>query len=319
MTRTPHPQPSGRPRTPGDSRPAVVVTDLDGTLLRADATVGERTLAALRATAAAGTRIVFATARPAWSARAVLAGASGLGALLVSSNGALVSELDSGRVRRVRAMSPATVRAALAEVSELPDLPGLPQQAERAEPMEPAAADGSEESAGSDGSDGSDGSGLPRRPVWAVDREHDRLLGPGWPDVLASGPAAAGRVHAVPDDLPVLCLMVHLGAGRRLPALGVRGAVRWTSSAPGLLEISAPEADKVSAVACLLEETGVGWDRVLAFGDAPNDAGLLTAAGTGVAVANAAPEVSALADAVTGHHDEEGVARWLEAMCPDPR
>ncbi|MFG3038961.1 HAD family hydrolase [Streptomyces sp. NPDC048330] len=316
MTRTPHPQPSGRPRTPGDSRPAVVVTDLDGTLLRADATVGERTLAALRATAAAGTRIVFATARPAWSARAVLAGASGLGALLVSSNGALVSELDSGRVRRVRAMSPATVRAALAEVSELPGLPEQAERAERAERAEPAAADGSEESAGSDGSDGS---GLPRRPVWAVDREHDRLLGPGWPDVLASGPAAAGRVHAVPDDLPVLCLMVHLGAGRRLPALGVRGAVRWTSSAPGLLEISAPEADKVSAVACLLEETGVGWDRVLAFGDAPNDAGLLTAAGTGVAVANAAPEVSALADAVTGHHDEEGVARWLEAMCPDPR
>lgn len=73
-----------------------MVTDLDGTLLLSDGSVSERAVAALRAVAAQGTRVVFATARPAWSARGLLSAASGLGAFLVSSNGAVVSDLDGG-------------------------------------------------------------------------------------------------------------------------------------------------------------------------------------------------------------------------------
>ncbi|WP_180989456.1 HAD family hydrolase [Streptomyces cahuitamycinicus] len=261
---------SGCPRLRGGSRPAVVVTDLDGTLLLSDGTLSERSAVALRAAAAQGTRVVFATARPAWSARELLRAVRGLGAFLVSSNGAVVSDLDGGGVRRIRAMTPATVRAEIAA--------------------------------------------LGRRP-WAVDREHDRLLGPDWHDILASGPGTAPRIDDVPDGLPVLCLMVHTGTDGPPSPLGMRGAVRWTSSGPGLLEVSAPEADKVSAVASVLATLGVGWDRVVAFGDAPNDTGLLAAAGLGVAVANASADVRAAADALTAGNDDDGVAAWLEGMC----
>ncbi|MFF7886279.1 HAD hydrolase family protein [Streptomyces sp. NPDC007916] len=45
--------------------------------------------------------------------------------------------------------------------------------------------------------------------------------------------------------------------------------MRWTSSGPGLLEVSAPEADKVSAVASVLAGLGIGWERAVAFGDVP--------------------------------------------------
>ncbi|GAA3886811.1 Cof-type HAD-IIB family hydrolase [Streptomyces lacrimifluminis] len=261
---------NGCPRTSGGSRPAVVVTDLDGTLLQPDSTLSGRTVAALRAVAAQGTHIVFATARPYWSAREVLSAVSGLGAFLVSSNGAVVSDLDSGDVRRIRAMTPATVRAEIAVVGQRP---------------------------------------------WAVDREHDRLLGPGWPDILASGYGTVRHVDDVPDGSPVLCLMVHTDPGGRLPTLGVRGAVRWTSSGPGLLEVSAPEADKVSAVTSIFADLGVGWQQVVAFGDASNDVGLLAAAGLGVAVANASADVRGVADALTARNDEDGVAAWLEGMC----
>nr|QIY77473.1 HAD hydrolase family protein [Streptomyces sp. RLB1-33] len=99
------------------------------------------------------------------------------------------------------------------------------------------------------------------------------------------------------------------------PALGVRGTVRWTSSGPGLLEVSAPEADKVSAVASVLAGLGIGWERAVAFGDAPNDTGLLAAAGLGVAVANASADVREAADALTACNDDDGVAAWLEGMC----
>src|SRR5262252_3153919 len=42
----------------------LVASDLDGTLLRSDSTLSDRTASALRATRAAGIRVVIATARP---------------------------------------------------------------------------------------------------------------------------------------------------------------------------------------------------------------------------------------------------------------
>ncbi|MCL6641484.1 MAG: HAD hydrolase family protein, partial [Candidatus Rokubacteria bacterium] len=47
------------------SRPRVVATDLDGTLLSSASRLSERTRSALRAARAAGHRVVLATARPA--------------------------------------------------------------------------------------------------------------------------------------------------------------------------------------------------------------------------------------------------------------
>lgn len=113
MTSTDSARTGGRPQLPGGARPSVVVSDLDGTLLDADRKVGERTRKALTAAVEGGVRLVLATARPAWSAREVLLPLRGLGATLVSSNGAVTGDLDDPRPRRVRAMAPARVREAL--------------------------------------------------------------------------------------------------------------------------------------------------------------------------------------------------------------
>jgi hydroxymethylpyrimidine pyrophosphatase-like HAD family hydrolase len=50
----------------------------------------------------------------------------------------------------------------------------------------------------------------------------------------------------------------------------------------------------------------------VAFGDMPNDLPMLAWAGHGVAVANAHPEVLAIAAEVTGRNDDDGVAQVLE-------
>ncbi|QIY77473.2 HAD family hydrolase [Streptomyces sp. RLB1-33] len=71
----------------------------------------------------------------------------------------------------------------------------------------------------------------------------------------------------------------------------------------------------MSAVASVLAGLGIGWERAVAFGDAPNDTGLLAAAGLGVAVANASADVREAADALTACNDDDGVAAWLEGMC----
>jgi len=60
---------------------------------------------------------------------------------------------------------------------------------------------------------------------------------------------------------------------------------------------------------------GVDPSDVLVFGDMPNDLPMFRWAGFGrVAVANAHPEVRALADEITSSNDDDGVAVYLDAM-----
>ena len=53
---------------------------------------------------------------------------------------------------------------------------------------------------------------------------------------------------------------------------------------------------------------------MLAFGDGTNDLSLLRAAGCGVAMANAAPEVLAAADRIAPSNNDAGVARAISEL-----
>jgi hydroxymethylpyrimidine pyrophosphatase-like HAD family hydrolase len=53
---------------------------------------------------------------------------------------------------------------------------------------------------------------------------------------------------------------------------------------------------------------------MIAFGDMPNDLDFLRAAGAGIAVANAHPDVARHADACAPSNAEDGVAQFLEAL-----
>jgi len=50
----------------------------------------------------------------------------------------------------------------------------------------------------------------------------------------------------------------------------------------------------------------------MAVGDSQNDLDMIQYAGWGVAMDNAAANVKAAAQAVTGHHDADGVAEAIE-------
>jgi hydroxymethylpyrimidine pyrophosphatase-like HAD family hydrolase len=52
----------------------------------------------------------------------------------------------------------------------------------------------------------------------------------------------------------------------------------------------------------------------MAFGDMPNDIEMLSWAGHGVAMGNALGSVKAIAAAVTDEVDDDGVARYLDAV-----
>ena len=84
------------------------------------------------------------------------------------------------------------------------------------------------------------------------------------------------------------------------------------STNKGLIEVSAPGVTKATGLAEVAERFEVAQQDVVAFGDMPNDVPMLRWAGHGVAMANAHPDVLAVADEVTAAHSEDGVAQVLE-------
>lgn len=79
------------------------------------------------------------------------------------------------------------------------------------------------------------------------------------------------------------------------------------------LEIAPKPISKATGLKKILELSypGIGMHEVVAFGDGYNDIELLQQAGWGVAVENAFTEVKAVANEVTKHHKEDGVASTL--------
>ena len=76
--------------------------------------------------------------------------------------------------------------------------------------------------------------------------------------------------------------------------------------------IQPADVEKGAALLDLCRRLGIPPGQSAAFGDDWNDLSLLRAAGVGVAVANALPEVRAAADQVCRSNQEDGPARWLE-------
>jgi Cof subfamily protein (haloacid dehalogenase superfamily) len=75
------------------------------------------------------------------------------------------------------------------------------------------------------------------------------------------------------------------------------------------IDIHHVEGSKGNAVEVMRRELGVS--RVLCFGDSHNDLSMFVAADESYAPENAQADVRAAATAVIGHHDEDGIARFL--------
>lgn len=157
--------------------------------------------------------------------------------------------------------------------------------------------------------------------AWAVERvggfAHEPAYRPGWP--VPEG-TVIDAVESLINEPAVKLMLRHdrLSADELLQrahqVVGHLVELSHSSSAGGLLEISAAGVSKASALARLCAERGVGSEEVIAFGDMPNDLPMLQWAGHAVAVANAHPDVLAVADEITTDNNDAGVARVLERL-----
>ncbi|MDR2166871.1 MAG: HAD family hydrolase [Clostridiales bacterium] len=74
-------------------------------------------------------------------------------------------------------------------------------------------------------------------------------------------------------------------------------------------ELLPPQATK--AAAALEVKAMLGCDKIIAFGDGHNDISLFHAADESYAMANAVPELKAIATAVIESNENDGVAKWF--------
>jgi Cof subfamily protein (haloacid dehalogenase superfamily) len=75
------------------------------------------------------------------------------------------------------------------------------------------------------------------------------------------------------------------------------------------LDVHHNDASKGGAIATM--KSLLGLERVICFGDSDNDLSMFEAADESYAPANANDRIKSAATAVIGHHDDEGIARFL--------
>jgi Cof subfamily protein (haloacid dehalogenase superfamily) len=259
------------------SRPRLVATDLDGTLVRSDGTVSPRSARVLADLDARGVPVVFVTARPLrWMDELwPMVGAHGLA---VVSNGAILYDVTNRAVREVRGLEAAAGLAVVEAIAR-----ALPAATFAIESV--------------------DGLRVDERYVDVEGTGEETARGPL--TELWTAPAVKLLVRdldADPDEL------------RRgvIGAVGDEAVATW--SVDHLVEISAPGVTKAATLARVAGELGVDAADVVAFGDMPNDLPMLRWAGTPYAVANAHPDVLAAAGRVAPSNDDDGVARVLEEL-----
>jgi len=87
-----------------------------------------------------------------------------------------------------------------------------------------------------------------------------------------------------------------------------------------MCEVAPAGVTKWSAIRRLAHSWGVAEPEICAVGDDVNDIPMIQAAGLGVAMGNALPEVKAAADRIAPSHDDNGLARvvdWLLKGFPE--
>jgi 5-amino-6-(5-phospho-D-ribitylamino)uracil phosphatase len=267
----------------------LLVTDLDGTLLRPDATLSTGTVHIINDFIDRGGLFTYATARSFTSASRVTAPLR-LCLPVITYGGAIVVDPRTGQPRPARMLAVEVV----AEVLRLTSDSDLIQ------PVVFAIHEGRD------------------RVFWLADhvtpgvasflahRQGDPRLFPlrDWTTIDVSSVfylaliGVGGPLHELYGRLTEVRARCHTVLAEDIYTAG-----EWW------LEITAPTATKAAALVALRRELAA--DTLVCFGDNRNDLPMFAVADTALAVANAAPEVRAAASRVIGANTADGVARWI--------
>jgi Cof subfamily protein (haloacid dehalogenase superfamily) len=277
---------TGVSREPGGSGDAdpfpyrLIATDLDGTLLRDDATASPRTREALAAAAARGAAHIVVTGRSVPWTKHILADLEYKG-LAVCGQGAQVYDAGEERVLTSVTLDRKLAQLAIAKI-----------EAETGPVLVAASQDG---------------------------MDGQVLIGPGYREQGKGLPVVlcADRDELWAEPLNKLYLQHPVLGDDELAkaASAVAGdLVSITMSGQDLVEMLPLGLSKAKGLSIAARRLGRSSRETIAFGDMPNDIPMLAWAAHGVAMANAHPELLAVADEITGSNNEDGIAVLLERL-----
>lgn len=264
--------------------PALIASDVDGTLLDPNERITPRTRQAIQAAVADGAQFILATGRPPrWIPPVVEQ--LGFAPMAVCANGAVVYDAAADRVVSARELS-VELLTELAEIATRV-IPGAGLAAER---IGRSAHD----------------TATPQF-VSAPGYEH-AWLNPDNTEVsyedLLDAPAVKLLVRK--PGMPSAELAARLGKH-----VGLLADITYSTN-DGLVEVSSIGISKAIGVQEIARPLEIAAEDVVAFGDMPNDVPMLLWAGHGVAMGNAHPEAIAAANEVTAPNGDDGLARVLE-------
>jgi len=273
-------------RVPSDiTRPRLVVSDVDGTLIDWNERVSPRTRAAVAAVVAAGVPFILATGRP---PRWVIPVVEQLGyapPITICGNGAVLYDSAADRVLSTHSLEVGVLRT-IADLA-YKFLPGCGLAAERV------------------GSSAHDTASV--HFASTPDYEH-AWLNP------THNPVPLDEVL----DTPATKLLIRVAGSTSqsmrdamLPHVAGLAEITFSTN-NGLIELAVPGVSKGAALARVAAGLGIAPEDIVAFGDMPNDVSMLTLAGHAVAMGNAHASVGAVASEVTASNGEDGVAQVLE-------
>ncbi|WP_328692778.1 Cof-type HAD-IIB family hydrolase [Streptomyces phaeochromogenes] len=257
----------------------LVATDLDGTLLRSDDTVSERTREALAAATAAGSAHLVVTGRAVPWTRHIL-DELGYEGLAVCGQGAQLYDAGAHRLLTSVTLDRQVAGLALAKIEA------------EVGPLALAAS-----------RDGVDG---------------DVLIGPGY-RVLGQLKAVPFTDVAELWAAPLTKMYIQhpeltddeLAAAARAAAGGLVSVVM---AGEGIVEILPLGLSKATGLSLAARRLGVKAAETIAFGDMPNDIPMFAWSAHGVAMANAHEELKAVADEMTLSNEDDGIAVVLERL-----
>lgn len=260
--------------------PRLIATDLDGTFLRTDGTVSMRTARTWAALPDNGIETVLVTARPPrWLHD--LSHVVGAHGIAICGNGAFVYAVERREVIETHCFEPGLLGDLIADLRRAVPSVMLAVETAAGPAFEDAWPD------------------LHREPVAHTSPR-------GGVDVLLADPV--GKLLALAPRLSTEEFLATVeGVVRDRGHLAYSGAF-------GLAEINPMGVTKAAALSRWAAERSVAAEEVWAFGDMPNDVPMIEWAGVGVAVANAHPDVLAVADVVAPSNDDDGVAVTVEPL-----
>ncbi|MCV7149835.1 HAD family hydrolase [Mycobacterium pyrenivorans] len=264
--------------------PALIATDVDGTLLDDDEKISARTRAAVHALVDSGAQFVLATGRPPRWVRPIV-DQLGLTPMAVCANGAVIYDPSVDRIVSARTLS----ADALGELAEIATrvIPGAGLAVERVGRTAHDAA----------------------TPQFVSSPGYEHAwLNPDNTEVSIEDLLSA----------PAVKLLIRKAGARSADMaaelakhVGIEGDITYSTN-NGLIEIVPLGVSKATGIEELARPMGIDAADVVTFGDMPNDVPMLGWAGLGVAMGNAHPDAVAAADEVTATNVEDGVALVLE-------